>query len=109
LSIIDFFGGGTSYSKKDFVQLNFIEDLVLHVCKGYQSISIVESSWLRRLVMKRNPKVKFPTRIQFVSKHLPNMVAKTVDRYMLFLLTKCEMQVSLSIFGCLEFSMIHSS
>ncbi len=59
--------------------------------------------------MKRNPKVKFPTRIQFVSKHLPNMVAKTVDRYMLFLLTKCEMQVSLSIFGCLEFGMIHSS
>jgi hypothetical protein len=76
LSIIDFFGCGTSYSKINFVQLKFIEDLVLHVCKGYQSISVVESSWLRRLVMKIDPKVKFPTHIQFVSKHLPNMVTK---------------------------------
>jgi len=59
--------------------------------------------------MKRNLKVKYLSRIQFVSKHLPNMVAKTMDRYVLFLVTKCEMQVSLSIFGCLEFGMIHSS
>jgi hypothetical protein len=58
-----FFGGGTSYSKKDHAQLKFIKDLVLHVCKGYQSILVVESSWLKRLVMERDPKVKFPTRI----------------------------------------------
>jgi hypothetical protein len=43
-STIDFFGGGTSYSKKYSTELKFIEHLVLHVCKGYQSISIVESS-----------------------------------------------------------------
>ncbi len=103
------FGGGTNYSKKDSTQLKFIEDLVLHVCKGYQSISIVESSWLKRLAMKRDPKVKFPTRIQLVSKHLPNMVAKTINRFVLFLLAKGEMLISLLIFGCLELSMIHSS
>jgi hypothetical protein len=56
--------------------------------------------------MEKDPKVKFPPRIQFVSKHLPNMVAKTMDRYVLFLLAKCEMQVSLSIFGCLELGTI---
>jgi hypothetical protein len=62
LLIIDFFSGGTSYSKKNHVQFIFIKNLMLHVCKGYQSISIVESYWLRRLVMKRDPKVKFLTR-----------------------------------------------
>jgi hypothetical protein len=81
---------------------------VLHVCKGYQSILVVEFSWLRRLAMKRYPKVKFLTRIQFVSKHLLHMIVKTMDRYVLFLLAKCEMQISLSIFGCLELGMIHS-
>jgi hypothetical protein len=43
-SITDFFGGRISYSHKDHVQLRFIEDLMFHVCQGYQSISIVESS-----------------------------------------------------------------
>ncbi len=42
-SIIDFFKGVTSYSKKNHVQFRFIKDLVLHVCKGYQNISVVES------------------------------------------------------------------
>jgi len=40
--------------------------------------------------MKRNPKVKFPTHSQFDSKHLLDMVAKTTNRYVLPLLTKCE-------------------
>jgi hypothetical protein len=66
-SIIDFFSGGTSYSKKDHVQFQFIQDLVFHVCKGYQNISIVESYWLKRLVMKKNLKIKFPIRSQFVN------------------------------------------
>jgi hypothetical protein len=42
LSIIDFFGGGINYSKKDHAQLKFIEDWVFHVCQGYQNILIVE-------------------------------------------------------------------
>jgi len=57
-SIIDFFGGGTSYSKKYHVQLKFIKDFVLHVCNGYQNILVVEYFWLKRLVMKRNPRVQ---------------------------------------------------
>jgi len=48
--------------------------LVFHVCKGYQNISVVKSSWLKRVVMKRNPKFKFCTCSQFVSKHLHDMV-----------------------------------
>lgn len=59
-------------------------DLVLHVCKEYQSISIVESSWFKRLVMQIDPKVDFITCRQFVSKHLPNIIAKIMDRYASF-------------------------
>ncbi len=43
-SIIDFFGGDTSYFKKYHVQLKFIKDFVLHVSNGYQNNSVVESS-----------------------------------------------------------------
>jgi len=73
---------------------------VLHVCKGYKNISIVGSSWFRRLVMKRDPKVEFPTRRQFVLEYLPNMVAKTMDRHVLLLLAKVKLQMSFLIFGC---------
>jgi hypothetical protein len=52
-SIINFLGGGTSYCKNNGVQIKFIEDLVLYACKGYETIWTIESSWLRRLVMKR--------------------------------------------------------
>jgi hypothetical protein len=57
-SIIDFFGGDTSYFKKYHVQLKFIKDFVFHVCNGYQNISVVESSWLKKLVMKRDLRVQ---------------------------------------------------
>jgi hypothetical protein len=40
--------------------------------------------------MKIDTKVKFITCKQFVSKHLLNMVAKIMDRYVLALLIKCE-------------------
>jgi hypothetical protein len=52
-SIINFLVGGISYYKKNGVQIKFIEDLVLYACKGYETIWIIESFWLRRLVMKK--------------------------------------------------------
>jgi hypothetical protein len=57
-SIIGFFGGNISYSKNYHVQQKFIKDFVLHVCNGYQNISIVDFFWLKRLVMKSDPKVQ---------------------------------------------------
>jgi hypothetical protein len=86
--------------KKDLAQIRFIKDLVLHVCKGYKNISIVESSWFRRLVMKRDPKFEFLTCRQFVFKYLHNMVAKTMDRYVLLLLANVKLQMSFLIFRC---------
>lgn len=40
--------------------------------------------------MRRNPKFKFSTCRQFVLEHLLDMVAKTMYRYVLPLLVKCE-------------------
>jgi hypothetical protein len=50
--------------------------------------------------MKRDPKVEFRTRMQFVLEHLINMEAKTMDRYVLLLLANVKLQMSFLIFGC---------
>jgi hypothetical protein len=50
--------------------------------------------------MKIDPKVKFITCKQFVLKHLPNMVTKIMDRYVLALLIKLETPNVILIFGC---------
>jgi hypothetical protein len=42
--------------------------------------------------MKRNPKLKFPTCRQFILEHPLDMVAKTMYRYVLPLLVKCEIK-----------------
>ena len=39
-----------------------IENFVLHVCEGYETLSCVGSPWVRRLVMRWDPNIKFPTR-----------------------------------------------
>jgi hypothetical protein len=61
--------------------------------------------------MKIDPKVKFMTCRQFVSKHLPNIVAKIMDKCVLALLTKCEttnvtFDLWMSIIGFDTFSLI---
>ncbi len=41
--IIDFFSGLNPYKPNDLGQLNFIEDLVLLIAKGYLTLSIDEN------------------------------------------------------------------
>ena len=53
-------------------------------------MSIVESAWLRRLMMRRDPKVVCPNRKQLVRKHIPAMLEKTMDRYVLPLISSCQ-------------------
>ena len=71
-------------------QQRFIEDLVLFIAKGYESLSIVESAWLRRLMMRRDPKVVCPSRKQLVREHIHAMITKTMDRYVLPLISSCQ-------------------
>ena len=62
----------------------------MFIAKGYESLSIVESAWLRRLMMRRDPKVVCPSRKQLVREHIPAMLAKTMDRYVLPLISSCQ-------------------
>jgi len=62
---------------------------VLFVAKGYEILSTVECLWLRCLVMKQNGKIHFPTHKQLVKDHIPFMLAKTMDRYVLPTLPQC--------------------
>lgn len=43
------------YKKKNARQNAFMEDLLMFVAKGYMVIFVVESQWLRNLVMHQNP------------------------------------------------------
>ena len=89
-SITAYFGNTKPYAKNDVQQQRFIEDLVLFIAKGYESLSIVESAWLRRLMMRRDPKVVCPSRKQLVREHIPAMLEKTMDRFVLPLINSCQ-------------------
>ena len=89
-SITAYFENTKPYAKNDVQQQHFLEDLVLFIAKGYESLSIVESAWLRRLMMRRDPKVVCPSRKQLVREHIPAMLTKTMDRYVSPLIDSCQ-------------------
>jgi len=65
---------------------------VFFIAKGYETLAMVESPWLRRLVMRRDPKVKFPTRNgrkALVYEHIPTLFAKTMEWYVLPVIASC--------------------
>ena len=101
-SITAYFGNTKPYAKNDVQQQRFLEDLVLFIAKGYESLSIVESAWLRKLMMRRDPKVVCPSRKQLVREHIPAMLTKTMDRYLSRSLTVARLPASLSTCGCRE-------
>jgi hypothetical protein len=49
-------------------------------------ISIVESQWLRHLVMHYNPHVMFPNYKQMVQHAIPSLVVKTMEQYVMSVL-----------------------
>ena len=61
-SITEFFSSAQPYKKCDTMQIRFIEDLVLLIAKGNIPLSMVENPWLRRLVLRCDARVVFPTR-----------------------------------------------
>ena len=88
--ITAYFGNAKPYAKNDVQQQRFLEDLVLFIAKGYESLSIVESAWLRRLMLRRDPKVVCPSRKQLVREHIPAMLTKTMERFVIPLITSCQ-------------------
>jgi hypothetical protein len=60
--IIDFFNSRQPYKKAEQLQINFITNLVLIIAKGCVQLSIVESQWLRHIVLQCDSKIAFPSR-----------------------------------------------
>lgn len=72
----------------DLLQVNFLQNLVLLIAKGCIPLSLVESQWVRRLVLMCDSRINFPSRKQFVREHIPAMYTKTMEQYVLPLLGK---------------------
>jgi hypothetical protein len=53
--ITSFFGATNPYKKIDEQQQQFIEDLVLYICKGYKPLSTWENVWLWRFCFTPKP------------------------------------------------------
>jgi hypothetical protein len=81
--IMKFFGNVRPYKKSNLIQLGFIEDLVLMIAKGYMPLSIVESPWLRQMVLHHHGQVQFLFRKQLVCEHLPILLQKPMATYVL--------------------------
>jgi hypothetical protein len=56
-----------------------MEDLLLFVAKAYMLIFVVESQWLKHLVMHPNLQVVFPNRKQMVQHAILSLVVKTME------------------------------
>jgi len=76
-NIASFFGCTIPYSKNDPHQIQFEKNLVLFIAKKLIPLSFVESPFLRRLLLKQNPHVSFPSMHQLMNEILPRLVEKT--------------------------------
>lgn len=72
------------------MQIRFIEDLVLLIAKGNVPLSMVENPWLRRLVLRCDARVVFPTRNQLSKEHIPQLLATTMERYVYPVINNCD-------------------
>ena len=72
----------------DLPQVNFLQNPVLLIAKGCIPLSLVESQWVRRLVLMCDSRINFPSRKQLVMEHIPAMFTKTMEQYVLPLVGK---------------------
>jgi hypothetical protein len=89
-TITKYFGSQQPYKSFDPMHIHFIENLMLFVAKRYEILFMVECPLLCCLVMKQNGKIHFPTRKQLVKNHIPLMLAKIMDYYVLPTLAQCD-------------------
>ncbi len=83
-SIIIAFSGSTNlYKHGNEPQQRFLEDFVLHICKGYRPLSTCENIYLCKLIFCQCPHFVFPSHLIFVEILLPKMVQKTMDLHVL--------------------------
>lgn len=88
-SLVQYFGTGSSYSRDDQEQKDFLEDLVLLCAKGLMPLSVAENLWFRRLAMRLDPKIVFPSRRSFCEDVIPRMVDRCMQEYVYPFLRTC--------------------
>jgi len=71
------------YSKNDLQQKQFEEDLALFTAKELVPLSFVEAPFFRRLVLRQNLRLNFPSRqvIVLVNEILLKITEKTKEKY----------------------------
>jgi len=72
-NISNFFANVIPYSKDNPNQKQFEEDLALFIAKELVPLSFVEALFFRRLLMRQNPCVVFPSRRALVNDNLPRL------------------------------------
>jgi len=50
-------------------QLRFNEEFMFFIAKSYKMLSWMESPWLLKLAMWKDPKIHFPTQNKLVGEH----------------------------------------
>jgi hypothetical protein len=78
-AITIFLGATNLYKKINNSQQQFLENLVLYICKGCGALSSCEIVWLWRLVLQKCSHVIFPFHSHVVEEVLPKMVQKTMN------------------------------
>jgi hypothetical protein len=69
--------------------MGFIEDLVLMITKGYIPLSIVESLWLKQMLLRLCGQIQFPSQKQLVLEHLLILLQKIMVTYVFLATTQC--------------------
>jgi hypothetical protein len=74
-----FFGNIGFYNKDDFHQKQFEEDLALLITKVLVPLSFVEATFFRRLIIRQNPRLTFPSRQKLKHDILLGIVERTKE------------------------------
>jgi hypothetical protein len=77
------------HNKDDLNQKLFEEDLTLSIAKELVPLSFVEVPFFRRLVMRQNPCLVFPSRQALLNNILPRLAKQTKERFILSTLKSC--------------------
>lgn len=83
-NIIEYFGSWIHYKKNDF-----LTNLVFFITKGCVPLSLCNSPCFQHLVLQCDSKVDFPSRRSLVQEHIPLMLSKSMEEYVLPSLTTC--------------------
>jgi hypothetical protein len=88
-TIYSFFGYDVPYPNNDFHQKEFEEDLTLFITKEIVLLSFVEVPFFRKLFLKQNLHLNFPSRQTLVNEILPRITNKTKEMYTFSTLESC--------------------